>query len=77
MNNVILLITLNIIVHVILVGVGFNPIALLIAIIFNFILIWAVYKDAKRRNVNENWWIAVLILGWIGALIYYLINKNK
>lgn len=46
-----------------------------LAIYFWFLFV--VYRDAQEIGVNENWWVAVLLLGPIGATIYYLKTKDQ
>ena len=39
----------------------------------NFYMAYEVYKDAPQRGLNENWWL-VMILGPIGAIIYFIMR---
>lgn len=39
--------------------------------------VYYVYNDAKSIGVSENWWLAIFFLGFIGALIYYFVTKDK
>ncbi|MFC1753582.1 hypothetical protein ACFL96_09355 [Thermoproteota archaeon] len=48
-----------------------------VAVIMFFFLMWLVYKDAKQKGLSENYWLLVLLLGFIGAIIYWFISRKK
>ena len=50
---------------------------LAILFVLHIALIFAIYKDAKSKGINENWYFISLFLGWVGGIIYLLVNRNK
>ena len=46
-------------------------------IIVWFVLLMVIYKDAKSKGMNENWWIIAFFLSWLGGIIYYFKSRDK
>jgi len=46
-------------------------------LVFHAWYLFIVYKDAKLRNANENWWVLIFLLPAIGAIIYYFVVVSK
>ncbi len=65
-------------------GVAFGAVwcgAILINLIGLVFMIWAVV-DCVKNETNENnnrliWILIIVLLGWIGALIYYFIRVRN
>ncbi len=55
-------------------------IAVLVMILLFAFWIWMIVDCAKRdfKNSNEKivWIVAVALMGWIGALVYYIVIKS-
>lgn len=46
-------------------------------LIIHFALLVVIAFDAKSKKINTLWWVIALFLGWIGGIIYLIINWNK
>ncbi len=59
---------------------GFGALAFIIAILVFVFWIWMIVDCAKRKfkeDVEKIVWIIVVVLGgWIGALVYFLVVKK-
>ena len=55
----------------------YGVILLMLPIAFWGWFVYIVYMDAQEIGANENWWIASLLLGPLGATIYYFKTKEK
>ncbi len=48
----------------------------------SYLIVWGwfiivVYKDAKTRELTENWFFIIFFMSFLGAIIYYCYVKGK
>lgn len=59
---------------------GFKALAFLFALVVFVLWVWMIVDCAKRdfRNQTEKiiWIIVTIFLGWLGALLYFVLIKN-
>ena len=59
---------------------GLGALAIIIAVLVFIFWIWMIVDCAKRRFRNDAekiiWLIVIVLLGWLGALVYLIVVRN-
>ena len=59
---------------------GLGALAVIIAVLVLIFWIWMIVDCAKRKFKNDAekivWLVVIVLLGWLGALVYLIVIKN-
>ena len=59
---------------------GLGALAVVIAVLVLIFWIWMIVDCAKRKFKNDAekivWLVVIVLFGWLGALVYFLVVKN-
>ena len=59
---------------------GLGALAVIIAVLVLIFWIWMIVDCAKRKFKNDTekivWLVVIVLLGWLGALVYLIVIKN-